>query len=93
MYPGMTSFTPFTLPCDILFERDVAVPMRDGVIIYVDIYRPTGSEKIPAIIAWSPYGKKGGFQTLDQLPGRMGIPVSALSDLQGESMTHTCSCR
>ena len=70
------------LPCDVIFERDVAVPMRDGTKIYIDIYRPTGSEKVPAIIAWSPYGKKGGFQSLDMLPDRMGIPVSALSDLQ-----------
>ena len=70
------------LPCNIIFERDVAVPMRDGSKIYIDIYRPTGSEKVPSIIAWSPYGKKGGRQTLDQLPNRLGIPVSVLSDLQ-----------
>ncbi len=70
------------LPCDIIFERDVAVTMRDGVTIYVDVFRPAGDEKVPAIVAWSPYGKKGGQQTLDQLPGRLGIPVSALSDLQ-----------
>ena len=25
------------LPCDIIFDRDVAVPMRDGTTIYVDI--------------------------------------------------------
>ncbi len=70
------------LPCDILFERDVAVPMRDGITIYINIFRPTGSEKVPAIVAWSPYGKEGGYQNLDQLPNRMGIPVSALSNLQ-----------
>ena len=70
------------LPCDIVFERDVALPMRDGAVIYINIFRPIGAEKVPAIIAWSPYGKEGGFQTLDQLPGRMGIAVSALSNLQ-----------
>lgn len=70
------------LPCDIIFERDVAVPMRDSVKIYIDVYRPAGAEKVPAIIAWSPYGKKGGFQSLDMFPGRLGIPVNALSDLQ-----------
>ena len=70
------------LPCDIIFERDVAVPMRDGVTIYIDVFRPTGADRVPAIVAWSPYGKKGGHQTLDRLPGRLGIPVSALSDLQ-----------
>lgn len=39
-------------------ERDVAVKMRDGVTIYTDIYRPDGAENVPAIIAWSPYGKQ-----------------------------------
>ena len=70
------------LPCDIIVERDVEVPMRDGVKIYIDVYRPQGDAKVPAIIAWSPYGKKGGFQTLDQLPMRAGVPVKILSDLQ-----------
>jgi len=39
-------------------ERDVAVPMRDGVRIFVDIFRPddkTGG--LPTLIAWGPYGK------------------------------------
>ena len=49
------------LPTDILFERDVAVTLRDGTTIYVDVYRPPGATDVPAIIAWSPYGKEGGF--------------------------------
>ncbi len=32
----------------IVVERDVAVPMRDGVKLYADIHRPTGREKVPA---------------------------------------------
>jgi predicted acyl esterase len=47
----------------MIVERDVAVPMRDGVKIYADIHRPGGaSEKVPALIAWSPYGKHRAFQ-------------------------------
>lgn len=49
------------LPTDILFERDVAVPLRDGTTIYVDIFRPLGATNVPAIVSWSPYGKEGGF--------------------------------
>ncbi|MCD8148729.1 MAG: CocE/NonD family hydrolase [Clostridiales bacterium] len=45
------------LSCDILWEKDAAVTMRDGVQIYVDVYRPTGSEQVPAILSWAPYGK------------------------------------
>jgi predicted acyl esterase len=46
----------------LVVERDVAVPMRDGVELYVDIHRPTGKERVPALVAWSPYGKHRPFQ-------------------------------
>jgi hypothetical protein len=42
----------------IICEQDVAVPMRDGVITYCDIYRPANQTDTPAIIAWSFYGKR-----------------------------------
>ena len=45
------------LECDILFERDVPVRMRDGVTIYTDIFRPVTNDPVPGIVAWSPYGK------------------------------------
>jgi uncharacterized protein len=44
----------------VLIERDVAVGMRDGVEIFVDIYRPAEeSLAVPPLIAWGPYGKHG----------------------------------
>ena len=46
---------------DMIAEHDVAVKVRDGCTLYCDIYRPVGSdgsEKVPAIVAWSPFGKK-----------------------------------
>ena len=46
----------------MVVERDVAVPMRDGVKLYVDVHRPEGATKVPALIAWSPYGKHRPFQ-------------------------------
>jgi predicted acyl esterase len=45
------------LPCDIRWDRDVPVTLRDGTTIYVDVLRPVGDAKVPAIVAWSPYGK------------------------------------
>lgn len=48
-----------TIEGGIRLERDVAVPLRDGTIIYTDIFRPDGAGNLPAIIAWSPYGKSG----------------------------------
>jgi len=70
------------LPCDIIFERDVAVTLRDGTIIYTDIFRPVGGTNLPAIVAWSPYGKGYGWFSLNRFPGRMGVPRSALSNLE-----------
>lgn len=34
-------------------ERDVMVPMRDGVRVAVDIYRPDAVEKFPALLAFA----------------------------------------
>lgn len=46
---------------DTIYEKDVEVPMRDGVILKGDIFRPANSDsvKVPAIVPWSPYGKTG----------------------------------
>ena len=38
-------------------EKNVFVTMRDGVRIAVDVYRPDASEKLPALLGLSPYGK------------------------------------
>jgi predicted acyl esterase len=38
-------------------ERDVYVPMRDGVKLCVDLYRPDTGEKLPALLAFAIYNK------------------------------------
>lgn len=84
------------LPCDILFEKDVPVTLSDGTVLYIDVFRPppppppprspspSPNPKVPAILAWSPYGKAGGggCQTLDDFPFRLGVPKASLSELQ-----------
>ena len=58
--------------------RDVAVAMRDGVKIYVDIFRPEGSTgKLPTLMTWSPYGKHG-LKTFDMFPNS-GVPKGSVS--------------
>jgi predicted acyl esterase len=48
-YPG---FAPgLTVKNGIRAEYEVAVPMRDGTIIYADIFRPDDVNNIPAIIS------------------------------------------
>lgn len=59
-YRKTTDSAPFQVAT--LFEKDLAVPMRDGVKLFCDVFRPTSTEKCPAIIIWSPYGKGGNGQ-------------------------------
>lgn len=57
---------------------DVPVRMRDGVTIYVDIFRPTRAENpVPVIFTFSPYGKHGP-KTLALFPGS-GVPTGSVS--------------
>ena len=80
IYPADTVSPPFAraLPCDIQRERDIPVTLRDGTEIYTDVLLPAdNTEKLPAIIAWSPYGK----QIPPYLPGApivMGFPTVPL---------------
>ena len=63
----------------IICMQDVAVKMRDGVNIYVDIYKPAAEGKYPLIISWSFYGKRpfeGGNEW--QI---MGVPPQTVSNM------------
>jgi predicted acyl esterase len=51
--------------------------MRDGTIIYTDIYRPVGQTNIPAIISWSPFGKRPGDMPTEWQT--MGVPPGTVS--------------
>ena len=42
----------------IVVENDVRVPMRDGVRLACDIYRPAASGPVPALIQRQPYDKR-----------------------------------
>lgn len=70
------------LPCDILMEKDVPVTLRDGTVIYTDIFRPADEGRHPALLAWSPYGKELGGQMLDDVPMRAGVRLGATSGLE-----------
>jgi uncharacterized protein len=41
----------------MIAEKDLLVPMRDGVKIAVDVYRPETTEKLPALLAFSIHNK------------------------------------
>jgi len=63
----------------IICDQDVPVTMRDGTVIYTDIYRPEGQTNLPVIISWSPFGKRPGFVMKEwQI---MGVPPGAVSQM------------
>lgn len=71
------------LPVDIVFEKDTPVQLRDGTTIRVDIFRPMGAETVPAIVAWSPYGKaQGTSASVVGVFGLVGLDNSAVSGLE-----------
>jgi len=43
---------------EFLLERDVAVPMRDGVVLRADIWRPRGAGRCPVLVYRTPYDKQ-----------------------------------
>jgi uncharacterized protein len=46
------------LPCDVVWEQDIPITLRDGVVIYTDVLRPADQDTdLPAIVSWSSYGK------------------------------------
>ena len=91
--PGYRKF-----PKDVLFDRDVSIPIRDGVKLYADIFRPVDSDtaKVPALIPWSPYGKTGtGPQQYDTMaPFRVGLTkdrTSGYEKFEGPDPAEWCS--
>jgi uncharacterized protein len=41
-------------------DRNVPVPMRDGVVLFADVYRPSGPGPYPALLQRTPYDKQNG---------------------------------
>lgn len=83
------------IPVDIIMDKDVAVTMRDGVTIYVDVFRPVGAEQVPVIVAWSPYGKgQGTSASVMGVFGLVGLDnriVSGLEKFEGPDPAYWCA--
>jgi uncharacterized protein len=57
---GCPEPNPRTVKADgMIIDYDVAVPMRDGIRIFIDVFRPETDGKYPVLLAWGPYGKHG----------------------------------
>lgn len=44
----------------MITECNVAVPMRDGVLLQADVYRPEGEGPVPAVLGRTPYDRSFG---------------------------------
>lgn len=55
--------TVVAAPADLVKQVDVEIPMRDGVLLRANVYRPPGPGPFPVIMCAHPYGK-------DALPRR-----------------------
>ena len=64
----------------VLIEYDVPVRMRDGVKIYIDLFRPADERPgaVAPLIAWGPYGKHNPTSYARQFPGCL-VETSKLS--------------
>lgn len=93
---GFRIAPPFKpLPVDIVFDKDVPVTLRDGVTIHVDLFRPAGAERVPVIVAWSPYGKgQGTSASVMGIFGMVGLDnavVSGLAKFEGPDPAYWCA--
>jgi len=59
----------------IAIERDLAVPMRDGVHLFANLFKPEAGGAYPVIMSVTPYGK-------DKLPDRLTAFFMRLSGVR-----------
>ncbi len=67
-----------------VLERDVAVPMRDGVVLRALVLRPPGGGPFPVLVHRTPYGKDRSFesQSIHQKAVARGYAV-VVQDVRG----------
>jgi putative CocE/NonD family hydrolase len=49
--------TVYPMPADVSKDADVEVRMRDGVVLRLNLFRPTGPGPFPVLLSAHPYGK------------------------------------
>jgi predicted acyl esterase len=61
-----------------ILEKDVQVVTRNGHILQADVYRPAETkEQVPALLAWSPYGKSGTGMLRSHMASSLKQPCTA----------------
>lgn len=71
----------------VVVERNLLVPMLDGVQLSADVYRPAGRGRFPVILARTPYDKKGSlfsYSEMAKLFASQGYVV-VIQDVRGKN--------
>jgi putative CocE/NonD family hydrolase len=55
---------PAAAPGGVRVERDLRVPMRDGVELLADLYTPWDAGPMPTVLVRTPYGRRGAYGLL-----------------------------
>ncbi len=74
LHPWYALEPPITMK-PIAMDRDLAVPMRDGARLFVNLFKPAADGPYPVIMSVTPYGK-------DKLPDRLAAFFMRLSGVK-----------
>ncbi len=80
----LLALAPLATAAEPVVERDVAIPMRDGVALRADVLRPAGPGPFPVLLYRTPYGKtpaQEGYKTFSKAVAR-GYAV-VIQDVRG----------
>ncbi len=70
------------LGVDIQVDEDQPVTLRDGTVLYGDVYRPASlSTNLPSVVMYTPYSKRGGYWNTAFYPVNFGVPPHDVSGL------------
>ena len=81
-----------TLPAfaddDVVIERDVMIPMRDGILLATDFYRPAVNgiavdERLPVLLTRTPYSKSRESTVATAMHFARHGYIAAVQDMRG----------
>ncbi|MBC7897707.1 MAG: CocE/NonD family hydrolase, partial [Cytophagaceae bacterium] len=81
---AQTPATPTGVGRGIIVRKNVMMPMRDGVRLATDLYRPAAGGKFPVVLIRTPYGSEtADYSKRGQYYAEHGY-VLAVQDLRGK---------
>jgi len=67
-HEGSPTKAGLDLVAQLVYEQDVPIPMRDGVVLRADVFRPAGDAPSPVLLSYGGYGKN--------LPMQLAYPAA-----------------